>query len=121
MRVHEQIHISHDEVLPCWQVAVHQLAHHSHHGGRMEDPLAECEQQHNEWEKRQDDVCGDREGIGVHAGLRQVSQQCNQLRTGTTFNGRGPPLTFARRGCHVDESGLRSFPGVTVDPFWLRN
>ncbi len=75
VRVGEELHVAHDEVLPDWEEIFHHVADDILHGAGVEDVAADSEEKNDEGKEREDGVRGDREGVGVHLGARHVARE----------------------------------------------
>ncbi len=79
VRVGEQLHVAHDEVLPDGEKILHHVADDLLHGARVEDVAADREQQDDEGKEREDGIGRDAEGVGVDLGACHVACKCNDF------------------------------------------
>ncbi len=75
MRVREELHVAHDEVLPDREEILHHVADDIFHGAGVEDVVADSEEKNDEGKEREDGVGGDGEGVGVDLGAGHVADE----------------------------------------------
>jgi hypothetical protein len=78
--VGKEAHVLDDEVLVRGQEVAEHVAEDAFHRRRVEDGALDGPGHHDEWKERQDGVCGDAEGVGVHLALRKVAREGDELR-----------------------------------------